>query len=96
MSVSLGSSRSLYWRRMSMSNKGTNSNWVDDKTFRSVFTLYNNAVTIINPNNKHPLSIKNSMRYYQYIFIRITGLHICSLQYFRNQSCLGESEFLCT
>ena len=50
-----------------MYNKDTSSNWVDDKTFIYMFTLDNNNVTIINPKYENPLSIKNSMKHYQYM-----------------------------
>ena len=45
-----------------MSNKGTISYLVDDKIFKSVFTLDNNTVTTINPNDENLLSMKNSMK----------------------------------
>ena len=50
-----------------MSTNGISSNWVDDKTFKSVFTLDNNTVTIISLKDENPLSIKNSMKVFQYI-----------------------------
>ena len=50
-----------------MYNKGTSSNWVDDKTFQYVFILDNNTVTIIHPKYENPLTIKNSITNYQYM-----------------------------
>ena len=51
-----------------MYNKGISSNWVDDKRLKSVFTLDNNTVTIINLKDENLLSIKNSMKFFQSIY----------------------------
>ena len=64
INISSGNSRSLYWRIRSISNKVRSSNWVYDQTFKSVFTLDNNTITTINPNDENPSSITNSIIFY--------------------------------